>query len=411
MIIKIKNINKYSIAVFVLIMIFLVNLSIEYSKYLDLTYEEIFETKAEVINIYQKTNHDILRVKADNFEFFTNISKEEGLKKTDLLNITFISKNLSFLDYLKGFYAMTLYFDFLPKEENFKDKIIKKIEQNHTEPLIKELFLAMFLATPISVELRNICTNYAITHLIALSGFHLVAITFLIYWSLYFPYSYFHTRFFPYRNKKYDLLMVSMLFLFYYLILTNIVPSLLRAFVMSVLGIFLLRSNIKIVSFETLFFASLISLSLFPNFLFSIGFWFSVIAVLYIFLFLKYFQNLNKYLQILFFNIWMFLVFNPIIHYFFPQTAYEQFISIILSIFFAPFFIFEVFAHIFDFAIFFDDYINTSLNYEIASFDFKTNLYFFLFYVFVSFLSIFYRYAFYLLNLSFVAFNILLYIG
>lgn len=411
MIIKIKNINKYSIAVFVLIMIFLVNLSIEYSKYLDLTYEEIFETKAEVINIYQKTNHDILRVKADNFEFFTNISKEEGLKKTDLLNITFISKNLSFLDYLKGFYAMTLYFDFLPKEENFKDKIIKKIEQNHTEPLIKELFLAMFLATPISVELRNICTNYAITHLIALSGFHLVAITFLIYWSLYFPYSYFHTRFFPYRNKKYDLLMVSMLFLFYYLILTNIVPSLLRAFVMSVLGIFLLRSNIKIVSFETLFFASLISLSLFPNFLFSIGFWFSVIAVLYIFLFLKYFQNLNKYLQILFFNIWMFLVFNPIIHYFFPQTAYEQFISIILSIFFAPFFIFEVFAHIFDFAIFFDDYINTFLNYEIASFDFKTNLYFFLFYVFVSFLSIFYRYAFYLLNLSFVAFNILLYIG
>lgn len=411
MIIKIKNINKYSIAVFVLIMIFLVNLSIEYSKYLDLTYEEIFETKAEVINIYQKTNHDILRVKADNFEFFTNISKEEGLKKTDLLNITFISKNLSFLDYLKGFYAMTLYFDFLPKEENFKDKIIKKIEQNHTEPLIKELFLAMFLATPISVELRNICTNYAITHLIALSGFHLVAITFLIYWSLYFPYSYFHTRFFPYRNKKYDLLMVSMLFLFYYLILTNIVPSLLRAFVMSVLGIFLLRSNIKIVSFETLSFASLISLSLFPNFLFSIGFWFSVIAVLYIFLFLKYFQNLNKYLQILFFNIWMFLVFNPIIHYFFPQTAYEQFISIILSIFFAPFFIFEVFAHIFDFAIFFDDYINTFLNYEIASFDFKTNLYFFLFYVFVSFLSIFYRYAFYLLNLSFVAFNILLYIG
>ena len=73
MIIKIKNINKYSIAVFVLIMIFLVNLSIEYSKYLDLTYEEIFETKAEVINIYQKTNHDILRVKADNFEFFINI--------------------------------------------------------------------------------------------------------------------------------------------------------------------------------------------------------------------------------------------------------------------------------------------------------------------------------------------------
>jgi competence protein ComEC len=128
------------------------------------------------------------------------------------------------LDYLKGFYTTTLYFDLVPKEENFKDKIIKKIEQNHTEPLIKELFLAMFLATPISVELRNICTNYAITHLIALSGFHLVAITFLIYWSLYFPYSYVHTRFFPYRNKKFDLLMISTLFLFYYLSF-DIIPN------------------------------------------------------------------------------------------------------------------------------------------------------------------------------------------
>ena len=411
MIINKKFYNKKIVLISVLFSLLFINLSIEYGKFLKLIDEEIYETKVEVINIYQKVNHDILRVKADNFEFFTNIKKDENIKKSDLLNITFISKNLSFLDYLKGFYATTLYFDFLPKEETFKDKIIKKIEQNHTEPLIKELFLAMFLATPISVELRNICTNYAITHLIALSGFHLVAITFLIYWSFYFPYSYFHTRFFPYRNKKYDLLMISTLFLFYYLILTNIVPSLLRAFVMSILGIFLLRSNIKIVSFETLFFASLISLILFPSFIFSIGFWFSVIAVLYIFLFLKYFQNLNKYFQILFFNVWMFLVFNPIIHYFFTQTAYEQFISIILSVLFAPFFIFEIFAHVFDFAIFFDDYINAFLNYEIVSFDFKTNLYFFLFYILLSFLSIFYKYAFYLLNLSFVAFNVLLYIG
>ena len=411
MIINKRIYNKKIVLILVLFSLLFINLFIEYSKFLKLIDEEIYETKAEVINIYQKANYDILRVKADNFEFFTNIKKDENIKKSDLLNITFISKNLTFLDYLKGFYTTTLYFDLVPKEENFKDKIIKKIEQNHTEPLIKELFLAMFLATPISVELRNICTNYAITHLIALSGFHLVAITFLIYWSFYFPYSYFHTRFFPYRNKKYDLLMISTLFLFYYLILTNIVPSLLRAFVMSILGIFLLRSNIKIVSFETLFFASLISLILFPSFIFSIGFWFSVIAVLYIFLFLKYFQNLNKYFQILFFNVWMFLVFNPIIHYFFTQTAYEQFISIILSILFAPFFIFEIFAHISDFAIFFDDYINAFLNYEIVSFDFKTNLYFFLFYLLFSFLSIFYKYAFYLLNLSFVAFNILLYIG
>ncbi len=58
------------------------------------------------------------------------------------------------------------------------------------------------------------------------------------------------------------------------------------------------------------------------------------------------------------------------------------------------------------FAIFFDDYINSFLNYEIVSFDFKTNLYFFLFYILLSFLAIFNKYAFYLLNFSFVVFNI-----
>lgn len=402
-------IEKKHIFILLLFFTFFINLSIEYSKFLDLIDEEIYETKASITNIYEKPKHNILRLKSQNFEFFTNVEKEENIKRGDVLNITFVSKDLDFFHYLKGFYTKTLYFDFLEKQITFKDKIIKKIEQNHESPLIKELFLAMFLATPISMELRNICTNYSITHLIALSGFHLVAITFLIYWSLYFLYGYFHTRFFPYRNKKFDLLMISTLFLFYYLILTDIVPSLLRAFVMFVLGIYFLRSNIKIVSFETLFFASLISLALFPKFLFSIGFWFSVLAVLYIFLFLKYFKNLNKYLQIIFFNIWMFLVFNPIVHFFFPQTAYEQFFSIILSIVFAPFFIFEIIAHIFDFAIYFDGFIADFLNYKIESFDFETNIYFFYFYVLISFVSIFYKWAFYILNLVFMVYNLFLY--
>lgn len=410
MIIKLENINKQLISTFLLLFIFVINLSIEYSKYLDLIDEEIYETKVEIINIYEKPVDNILKLKADNFEFFTNISKEEELKRGDFLNIVFISQNINFLNYLKGFYTKTLYFDFLEKEEILKDKIIRKIEQNHNELLIKELFLAMFLATPISIELRDICTNYAITHLIALSGFHLVVISFLIYWSFYFPYTHFHTKFFPYRNKKYDLLLIVTLFLFYYLILTNIVPSLLRAFVMFVLGIFLLRTNIKIVSFQTLFFAMLISLSLFPKFIFSIGFWFSVLAVLYIFLFLKYFKELNKYFQIIFFNFWMFLVFNPIVHYFFPQTSYEQFISILLSILFTPFFIFEIFAHIFDFAIYFDGFVSEFLSYRIMSFEVQTPFYFFIIYLIFSLVSIFYKKAFWILNILMILFNLFLYL-
>ena len=97
MIINKKFYNKKIVLISVLFSLLFINLSIEYGKFLKLIDEEIYETKVEVINIYQKVNHDILRVKADNFEFFTNIKKDENIKKSDLLNITFISKNLSFI--------------------------------------------------------------------------------------------------------------------------------------------------------------------------------------------------------------------------------------------------------------------------------------------------------------------------
>ena len=94
------------------------------------------------------------------------------------------------------------YFDFLEKEKKFKDKIIKKINSNHQDKMISELFQALFLALPISKELRDICTNYGISHLIALSGFHLGVLSFVIYWIFYFPYTYLHKRYFLYLNRE-----------------------------------------------------------------------------------------------------------------------------------------------------------------------------------------------------------------
>lgn len=410
MIIKTKLQNKKILTITILIFLFLINLSIEYAKYLDLIDEEIYETKVEVLNIYKKDNFDILRVKADNFDFFTNVNKNENIKKSDFLNITFISRNISFLDYLKGFYTKTIYFDRIKKSYSLKDKIVEKINLNHENEMIKELFGALFLAIPISKELRDICTNYGISHLIALSGFHLVVLSFIIYWIFYYPYSFFHQKYFPYRNKKYDLLIITIFLLFFYLLLTGIVPSLLRAFVMFCLGIFLLRSNIKIFSFETLFFTFLIVIALFPKYLFSLGFWFSIMAVFYIYLFLQYFKNLNKYFQLFFFNLWMFLIFNPIVHFYFPQTTIEQFLSIIITITFAIFYLFEIVAHIFDFAIYFDGYIKEFLEYKFYVYEVKTPFYFFIVFLISSFLSIFYKKAFWVLNILMIIFNLFLYL-
>ena len=410
MIIKIKNYSKRIVSIILLILIFLINLSIEYSKYLDFIDEEIYETKVEILNIYEKPTNNILRLKAQDFDFFANIDKSEEIKKSDMLNMAIVSLNISFWDYLKGFYTTIIYFDKIEKTPKFIEKIIEKINSNHEDEMIKELFQTLFLGTTISKELRDICTNYGISHVISLSGFHLAVLSFTIYWVLYFPYSFFHQRYFSYRNKKYDLILISLIFLFYYLILTDIIPSLLRAFVMLVLTIYFLRSNIKIVSYTNLFFTFLIVIALFPKFLFSLGFWFSIIAVFYIFLFIQYFKNLNKYFQIIFFNVWMFLVFNPIVHFYFPQTTYEQFLSIVINILFAIFYIFEIVAHIFGFAIYFDGFIKDFLSYEMNVFNVKTPFYFLLIFMIFSFASVFNKKAFYCLNILLIAFNLYLYI-
>ncbi len=410
MIIKIQNYNKKLALIFFLIFIFLINLSIEYNKYLDFIDEEVYEVKAEVLNIYEKPKNNILRLKTQNFDFFANIDKSEEVRKSEMLNIAIISLNISFYDYLKGFYATTIYFDKIEKTPKFIDKIIEKINSNHEDEMIKELFQTLFLGTTISKELRDICTNYGISHVIALSGFHLAVLSFTIYWVLYFPYSFFHQRYFSYRNKKYDLILISLVILFYYLILTDIIPSLLRAFVMLILTIYFLRSNIKIVSYTNLFFTFLIVIALFPKFLFSLGFWFSIIAVFYIFLFIQYFKNLNKYFQIIFFNVWMFLVFNPIVHFYFPQTTYEQFLSIIINILFPIFYVFEIVAHIFGFAIYFDDFIKDFLSYKMNVFSVETPFYFLLIYMICSIASVFNKKIFLILNILIVIFNLYLYV-
>ena len=393
----------------VLIIILLINISIEYSKYQELIDDEVYETKVKVLNIYPKKDYNILRLSASNFDFFTNIDKSESVEKLDILNILILSKNISFLDYLKGFYAKSIIFKKIEKQSGFKDEIIKKIDSNHEDNITKELFQALFLAIPISKELRDICTNYGISHLIALSGFHLGVLSFVIYWIFYFPYTYLHKKYFLYRNKKYDLLLVSISFLFFYLILTNVVPSLLRAFVMFVFAIFLLRYNIKLFSYTTLFIVFLIVISLFPKYFFSLGFWFSIIAVFYIFLFLQYFSKLNKYLQIVLFNLWMFLIFNPIVHFYFPQTSYEQFLSPLITILFTFFYPFEIFAHIFDFAIYFDGFIKKFLYWDMYVYNVETPFYFFIVYLMFSLASIFYKKAFRVLNILMIIFNLYLY--
>ena len=409
----IRDNSNYFITFSILIFIFLLNIIYEYLKYVDFKDEEIYETKASIVNIYNKKDYHILKLNDNDMDFFVSIYDLKNINKFDLLNITIATKNIDFIDYMKGFYTKIIYYDLLDKSKTLEDKLSHKITNQHNEnnTIISELFNALFLAQPISTKLREICTNYGISHLIALSGFHIGVISLLVYWGLYYPYSFFHQRYFPYRNIKFDLMLIVIVILFIYLVLTNFIPSLSRAFVMLVLGIFLLRSNIKIFSFLNLCIVFLIIIAIFPKYMFSLSLWFSIFGVFYIFLYIQYFKDYkNIYVQLIIFNIWIYLAMNPIVHYFFDTTTYEQLISPLLTILFTIFYPFELFLHFIGYGALLDEYLLIFLERKFDVFSFYTSFWFLLVYLIISLSSIFNKKAFLLLNILLLGFSLIMYI-
>ncbi len=408
--IKLINSKKeFSSFVFFILFIFLFNLYYEYAKYKDFIDEEVYSDTFKIINIYDKEDYYVLKVSNSKFSFFTSINKQEKLKKLQTIELAVLTTKIDFISFLKGFYTKSIYYDSIEQTITLKQNISNYISSSHKNIKVQELFNALFLAIPISKEYREVYTNLGISHLIAISGFHLVIIVFVVYYLIYFPYTYFHQKYFPFRNRRYDILLCTITILFFYLLLTNIVPSLLRSFVMFVLGLYLLRTNMKLLSFQTLFLTFCLVVAFFPIFLFSISFWFSIIGVFYIFLYIAYFKTLPKVFSFLFFNFWIFFVFNPIVHYFFYNTTYEQLLSPIITLIFTIFYPFELLVHVLGYGAILDNYIVLILEYEMFVFDVQTPFWFFLSYVLISLASILYKSAFIGLNILMIAFNVYLY--
>ncbi|MEA3513708.1 MAG: ComEC/Rec2 family competence protein [Campylobacterota bacterium] len=390
-------------------LVFLINIYFQYQNYKTFIKDEVFKTDATIINIYQKEKYYVLKLKSSNFVAFTPSYTANIYKKNDTINIYLITTNITFLEYLKGFYTKSFNIVKIKNQNNSKLYIKNFIKNQHTNVDMSSLYQALFLAIPVSSDLREVFSNYGISHLIAISGFHLGIISFVLYFLLHIIYNPIHKKYIPYRNKRFDIMIVVTFLLFEYLILIDTVPSFLRAFIMFLFALFLLRNNIKLVSFETLLIVVLTIIALFPKLLFSLSLWFSVAGVFYIFLFIKYFNNINRYIQIFIFNFWIYFALNPIIHYFFTTTSYEQLISPILTILFTIFYPLVAILHILNIGWLFDDMLITIMSIKIDSFDIATPLWFFTLYLFISFLSIFYKNVFIVLNILFVSFNIYLF--
>jgi len=100
---------------------------------------------------------------------------------------------------------------------------------------------------------------------------------------------------------------------------------------------------------------------------------------------------------------------NPVSHYFFLNTSLEQLYSPILTILFSLFYPIELFLHIIGYGGLLDTYILSFLSLSVNSIDIVILTPYFIYYIFISLLSIWYRYIFILLNISFILFNLYLY--
>lgn len=169
MIIRImKTYSEFFLSIIFILMIFTINLSIEYSKYQELVDEEIYETKVQVLNIYKKEKFYVLKLKANNFQFFTSIDKLDNLKQLDDINIAFITTRINFFTYLKGFYTKLVFYEELEQKQSNYKTLIKISDSQHYNEVIKDLYSALFFAKPVSKELRDICAAYGISHLIVI---------------------------------------------------------------------------------------------------------------------------------------------------------------------------------------------------------------------------------------------------
>ncbi|WP_200762659.1 ComEC/Rec2 family competence protein [Nitrosophilus alvini] len=403
-----KEISFISLFLF---FIFSLSLLLEYRTFLKLSESEKFFTTAEVLNQYPKKDYLVLKLKSkEGFVFYTTSrEKLKNLIGRDVDIMLFLKrKRLSFFEYLKNFYAPSYIAGVYPGE-SFKKRIAEYISSMHEGRYSKELFPALAVASAVSKEFRDKLSALGLSHLVAISGFHLgiiSAIVFMIFGILYKP---FQNRYFPYRNRTKDIMIAVLFVCGIYLLFLDFIPSLVRAFFMSAVAFYLYDRHIKIFSFTTLFFAVMLILALFPRFIFSVGFWLSVAGIFYIYLFVHYFSHLKKWQIFMALNFWVFFAMIPIVHFWFESFSWYQFLSPFATMLFSVFYPIEIILHISGLADILDFLIEALFSLDFETFRFGTPLEIFIFYIFLSLLSILNRGFFYLLflfNTLFLIYNV-----
>ncbi|MDF1876599.1 ComEC/Rec2 family competence protein [Sulfurimonas sp. SAG-AH-194-L11] len=347
-----------------------ISLSIEYYNFTQLTKFDSQLVDATVLKQYSKTKvkkgklktYQVLKLKSHSgFTFYTTASKTlKDIKFRDVTMEIWAGK-ISFYEYMRSFYAFS---KILKIHENptYKSKLNTLISKQHKSQDITLVYQALFTAKPLPIKLQQVFSTLGISHLIAISGFHLSVLSGILFFLIKFPYKFLQKRFFPYRSFTVDSFIFIAISLLVYMLFLDMPPSLLRAFVMLIVGFTLYDRGVKIISMQTLFLTIILILVIFPRLCFNIGFWLSVAGVFYIFLFLLSSEGRSKLWKLLMLPLWLYFTMLPYSIVIFANFSIYHPLSIIWTALFTLFYPIAIFLHLIGNGNLFDPLLSLLMN-------------------------------------------------
>ena len=347
------------------------SLLIEFNNYKNLTRFDSNIISATILKQYEKTKltkknklktYQVLKLKAkEDFTFYTTAKKTFPHSIGKKIKLELWAGDISFYQYMTSFYTFSKIIHTY-KSQTPKQKLNSFIANKHENENITAVYQALYTATTLPKELQTTFSNLGISHLLAISGFHLGVLATILFFLFKLPYKYLQDKYFPYRSYKIDSFIFISIILLGYLLFLDSPPSLLRSYAMLIIGFILYDRGYKIISMLTLVLTILLLLSLFPRLIFSLGFWLSVSGVFYIFLFLIHFKRLNKIWQFILVPIWVYLMMLPLSLALFGNFSIYHPLSIIWTSLFTLFYPLSIFAHIINYGNIFDSALQSLIN-------------------------------------------------
>jgi len=361
--------REYFYFLFSFLIILSISLAFEYYHYSKLTEFDDAVIEVSVLKHYSKTkaakHYDVLKLLTEDDASFY-ITSERPLKPLAgyKVKVWLTTKYLGFLDYLKGFATKGRVIS-VSREKGDTYILGDGLRRLHHDREVAEIYGALFFALPMRASLQEYFSTLGVSHLLAISGFHLGVLSFLLFTLLRFPYVQFQKRYFPYRHANRDLFIMVAFILGIYLLLLGDVASLLRAYTMLLVGYLLYDRGVKIVSMQTLLITIGLLLALWPMLLFSLGFWLSVSGVYFIFLYFHYFEHLSHKISFVAIAVWVYLLMTPISLALFGNYSLYHPLSIIWSLLFTLFYPLSLLFHMVGFGTLLDEMLLFGLNVDL----------------------------------------------